>query len=244
MDVLVVSGCTGDKVFDEAPISCNETDSSSRADLIRKYPEYVASASEMYTGEEHEYVRRAVENLRDHANATWQIVSAGYGLLDEDDEIVAYDCTLSDIDSVKRRVMQAGGDSEDITHDEARAVVGQSTNMVKDLLNTFVAGYELVFIVLSEPYYAALASALHDIPKGVTVVAIASKRSLKHLGGAFWAPATRDVRTALGLNNFRLRGELLERASANVSKSDLMRMSREPDTILEVVLAFQNAQLD
>jgi len=80
MDILVVSGCSGDKLYDEAPIGCGEIDSISRGDLIREYPDYVARASEMYEGEEHRYVQQAVSNFRKHACVSWRIISAGYGL--------------------------------------------------------------------------------------------------------------------------------------------------------------------
>jgi hypothetical protein len=89
MDVLVVSGCSGEKQFEESPIGCAEIDSAGNEELVREHPEYVAPAAEMYTGPEHGHVRKAVASLREHANVTWRIVSAGYGLLAEDGEIAA-----------------------------------------------------------------------------------------------------------------------------------------------------------
>jgi len=241
MDILVVSGCSESKLFDDAPIGCGEIDSASRVDLVKEYPDYVACASEMYTGEEHGYVRPAVENLRKHADASWQIVSAGYGLLDKDDKIVAYDCTLRDIESVMERAKHMGQNPEDLTHDEARRIVGQNTNMAKDLREALADGYDLVFIVLSEPYYVAVSEALEDIPAGVTVAAFASKGSTKYIGDAYWAPATGDVRTELGSNNFRLRGELLKITSENVDKLDLVRISHEPEALVGYVPALQKS---
>jgi len=91
MNILIVLGCSGDKVCDDAPIGCREIGSASREDLNREYPDYVARASELYEGEEHQYVQQAMSNFRRNANVSWQIISAGYGLLDENDDIVAYD---------------------------------------------------------------------------------------------------------------------------------------------------------
>lgn len=241
MDILVVSGCSGDKVYDEAPIGCREIDSASREDLLQEYPDYVARASEMYEGEEHGYVQHAVSNLRKHATVSWQIVSAGYGLVDEDDEIVGYDCTLRDIESVKGRAKRTGHDPEALTHDEARRVVGRDTNTVGDLRESLTDGYDLAIIVLSEPYYVAISEALEDIPPSITVVAFASKGSKKYLGDAYWVPVTEEVREELESNNFRLRGELLKIASENMDKSDLAKFAREPETIMESVSALQNA---
>lgn len=240
MDILVISGCSGDKMYDEVPIGCREIDSASRKDLIQESPDYVARASEMYEGEEHGYVQEAVSNLRKHATVSWQIVSAGYGLVDEDDEIVGYDCTLRNIESIVKRARRTGHDPEALTHDEAQRVVGRDTNMVGDLQEALTGGYDLAFIVLSEPYYVAISEALEDIPPEITVVAFASKGSKKYIGDAYWAPATEEVRKELGSNNFRLRGELLKTASEDIDESDLAKFAREPETIVEAVPAVQN----
>lgn len=236
-----MSGCSGDKLYDNGPIGCGEIDATSREDLIREYPNFVARASEMYEGEEHGYVRRAVSNLRKHANVSWQIVSAGYGLLDEDDEIVAYDCTLRAIESVMKRAKRTGRDPGALTHDEARQVVGRDTNMVKDLREALAGEHDLAFIVLSQPYYVAISEALKNIPSGVTVVGFASKGSKEYLGDAYWAPATEEARAELGSNNFRLRGELLESVSENMAEPEFERIIQEPGTIVETVPALQNA---
>lgn len=118
MDILVISGCSGDKEFDEAQIGCEELDATSHDDLLGTYPGYVAPAAEMYTGDEHEDVQRAVVNVRACCDVTWRIVSAGYGLVAENERIIAYDCTLSDIDAVRDRAKQMGHESS--TNDSIR----------------------------------------------------------------------------------------------------------------------------
>lgn len=241
MDILVVSGCSGDKVYDDAPIGCREIDSVSREDLIREYPDYVAHASEMYEGEEHGYVRRAVSNLRGYADVSWRILSAGYGLLDEDDEVVAYDCTFRDIESVMERAKRIGHDPETLTYDEARRVVGRDKEIVGNLREALAREFDLAFIVLSEPYYVAISEALEDISPGITVVAFASKGSKKYLGDAYWVPATEEIRAELGSNNFRLRGELLKNTLENTDESGLRKIIRQPETIVETVPALQNS---
>lgn len=160
MNVLVVSNCSGDKLYDESPIGCQEIDSSSREALLNQYPEFSAPAAEMYTGVEHPYVKSAVANLRKLAEVSWKIVSAGYGLLDETEEIVAYDCTLSDIEAVQERVEWMGYDPSELTHDEARRVVAREKGIASELRIALSSGYDLVFMVLSQPYLIATSEAL------------------------------------------------------------------------------------
>jgi len=98
--------------------------------------------------------------------------------------------------------------------------------MVGYLKESLTDGYDLTLIVLSEPYYVAISEALDDIPPKITVVAVASNGSKKYLGNAYWAPATEEVRSELGSNNFRLRRELLEVASENMDESELAKFPR------------------
>lgn len=71
MDVLVVSGCSGEKQFEESPIGCAENDLVNREELVGEHPEYAAPTAQRYTGPEHGLVREAVAYLRDHANDFW-----------------------------------------------------------------------------------------------------------------------------------------------------------------------------
>ena len=226
MDVLVVSGCSGEKQFDAMPIGCGEIDATSREELLQEFPDYVAPAAEMYTGAEHEIVREAVTNLRAYANVTWRIASAGYGLLDEDEEIVAYDCSLSDIEPVRERAVRLEYDPEALTIDETRQAIGRETDTVRDLEQTIAGGYDLVFIVLSKPYLVTVSEALADVT-GVTVIAFASQGAKEYTGDAYWVPATAEVRAELETSWFRVRGELLRALSERRTILSLLTLLRD-----------------
>jgi hypothetical protein len=234
MDILVISGCSGDKEFDEAPIGCEELDSTSREDLLETYPDYVAPAAKMYTGAEHECVRQAVANLRSYADVTWRIVSAGYGVVAENERIVTYDCTLSGIDAVRDRAKRMGHDPSALTIDETRQAVGRELNLSADLKGELAEGYDLVFVTLSEPYLSATAGTFAELPEETTVFVFASKGSKSYVGDAYWVPATEDVRAALGTTWFKLRGELLWKLSENVDAAKLARIAKNPEVVSEL----------
>lgn len=227
MDVLVVSNCSGDKLYDNSPIGCEEIDTSNRKELLKQYPEFSAPAAKMYTGVEHPYVKSAVANLRELANVSWYIVSAGYGLLDETDEIVAYDCSLSNIETIQDRVERMGYDLRALTHDEARRVVAREKGIPSELRSALSSGYDLVFVVLSQPYMIAISEALEDLPDGVTTYAFASNGSKPYIGDSHWIPATEDIRAQLGTNWFQIRGELLCRLSERLNGSNTDRLMKE-----------------
>jgi len=47
MDVLVVSGCSEEKYFEESPIGCAEIDSANREELVGEHPEFVTPTAQM-----------------------------------------------------------------------------------------------------------------------------------------------------------------------------------------------------
>lgn len=193
MNILVVSACSGNKLYDESPIGCDAVDSLETAELVREYPDYVAPAAEMYVGDEHQIVREAVEKLREHGDISWRILSAGYGLISETEEIVAYDCSLSDIEPVRERVERLGYKPDSLTIDETRTVIGKETGACADLKKALGDGFDLVFLILSEPYLVAISEALSDIPEDVTLLSFSSKGARSYTGDAYWVPATESV---------------------------------------------------
>lgn len=235
MDILVISACSGDKRYDDVPIGCETIDSTNRVDLLQAYPDFVAPAAEMYTGDEHEHIQRAVANLQKYADVTWKIVSAGYGLVAEDEKIVAYDCSFTDIDPVRNRAKQMGHDPGSLTIDETRRTVGRELNLPNDVKRELAGGHDLVFIILSEPYLVATADALVEVPDGTTVLAFASKGSKPYIGDAYWVPATGDIRAELGTTWFELRGKLLHELAAGIDESALRRIATHPGTVADVL---------
>jgi len=231
MEILVVSACSGDKLYDDPPIRCDGTDSDMRGELMRKYPDYVAPAAEMYVGDEHQIVREAADNLREHGEVSWRILSAGYGLISENEEIVAYDCSLSDIAPVRDRVERLGYNPGSLTIDETRRVIGRETGAVPDLMKALNDGFDLVFLTLSEPYLVAISEALSDVPKDVTVISFASKGSRSYTGDAYWVPATESIRSELGSSWFTVRGELLRNLAGVADTSTLERIASDPASV-------------
>lgn len=229
MNVLVVSGCSDEKQFEESPIGCAEIDSGNREELVGEFPEYVAPAADMYTGPEHGHVREAVAHLRNHANVSWRIVSAGYGILAEDDRIVAYDCSFSEIGPVRQRVSRLNHNPESLTTDETRRTLGREKNIPGDLRREFSNGFDLAFVVLSEPYLVTASDAFDSVPESIAIFAFASKGGSKHLGDAHWIPATADERAELGTTWFSPRGELLRILAESVDQNCLVRIVGDPE---------------
>lgn len=99
---LVVSSCTGDKSDHgcSPQLKLREDDfttAAKRRDAERKAATWLKPAAEMYTGRQHRLMMDGLQRLRAsslNANFDLAIVSAGYGLLREAEEIAPYDITF------------------------------------------------------------------------------------------------------------------------------------------------------
>jgi len=208
MDVLVISPCSGTKRFD-AVISHEEIDSRERTELLREYPDSVASAAEIYTGREHGHIQSAVDRLSEVANVDWRIISAGFGVLSSSTEIPSYECTFNEIEQVRERAERFGLDVEEMTNNELVAAVSREKNIPQDLRQIFAEGYDLVFIALGTKYLIAVQEALTSLPEETAGFAFASKGSKEFIGDCYWIPATETERSHLDTTWLELRGKEL-----------------------------------
>lgn len=223
MDILVLSPCSSDKYYDNTVLDCEVVDGSPREKLVREHSEFVKPAGEMYTGDEHQHIRTAVSDLREISNVDWNIISAGFGLLQENTEIPMYDCGFSkqNIESVRARAKQEGHDVDNLTNDETIQAVGRDKRIPQEFERVLNREYDLLFVVLSEPYLLSVADALIEVPEQTTGFAFAAKGSKDHIGDCHWVPATETERKELATTWMRLRGKMLSTFATNVDERQL-----------------------
>jgi hypothetical protein len=100
MELLVVSSCTGEKDVRECPYSLTEVDFDDPATLLHREAElgrWALPAVRLYTGWQHRYMMMGVNAIREgfgSASCVLKIISAGYGLVDEDRNLVPYEATF------------------------------------------------------------------------------------------------------------------------------------------------------
>lgn len=233
MDVLVLSPCSRSKRYDSV-IDCEMVDSHSRTELVRRYPENVVPAAEMYTGREHQHIREAVEILDGSVSVDWYIISAGFGLLRAETEIPPYDCGFSDIQSVRARAEQAGYDTDELTNDETIQAVGRNREIPQDFADVLQQRYDLLFVVLSEPYLLSVTEALTEIPEETTAFSFASAGSEQYTGDCIWIPATDTERRELETTWMELRGKQLRQLVLSADVQQLEELSTYPEKIREL----------
>jgi hypothetical protein len=229
MDVLVISGGSSRQRFDERPVSCREIDETPREELVGEHPDAAAPAADLYTGREHARIEAAVDDLEAVTEVTWRLLSPGYGVVGPEDELVAYDCSISDVDALRARADRLGLAPGEMTRRETRAAVARSVGMYEAVREALSTGPDLALIALPSDLLTGIGPALERIPDGTTAIAIAAASATDSLGDCHWLPATDTERTLLEANWVTLRGDLLAGLADGItSRSDLDRIAERP----------------
>ena len=228
MDILVLSPCSKDKRYDPV-LDCEAVDEHLREEFVQEHTEYTTIAADMYTGREHQHVKTAVTHLREVADVDWYIISAGFGLLRDEAKIPSYECSFSDMESVRTRAKRAGYDIDDLTNDETIEAVGREKSIPQAFSTVLNREYDLLFVVLSEPYLLSVADALTEIPEQTTAFAFASNGSRQHVGDCIWIPATETERQALETTWMALRGEQFRELASSADRRGLEQLRERPE---------------
>lgn len=139
---LVVTSCTSEKKFKPANqlVMDDFIDPLRLAKREEALNKYRMTAGQMYTGVQHLRLIEGIERLRNmygHDLVDLCIVSAGYGLLPEDKEIVPYEASFTTMGARKIKKW-------------ARFL------KISETLNQKIKGYNLVFFLLGKDYLSAL----------------------------------------------------------------------------------------
>ena len=139
---LIVTSCTGEKKF-KPDNQLKQEDFQDRSLLQSRsgeLAEYVCDAGSIYTGMQHLRLMEGVTALRQQLGKEKidvVIISAGYGVITEKEEIVPYEVTFN---NMKLGEVDEWSKFLDIHQDFAK----------------IVADYELIFVLLGEKYLRAL----------------------------------------------------------------------------------------
>lgn len=138
--ILVVTSCTGEKCYkpENELIQDDFRDSVQKEKREKELSQYKISAGKLYTGKQHVSLMNGVAEYRSiGGKIDVDILSAGYGLLDEDDAIVPYEVTFSTMNSLE---LKGWSKFLGVTAD----------------LQQKIKGYDLVFLLLGDKYLQAV----------------------------------------------------------------------------------------
>lgn len=225
--IYVLSACSGDKAID-AVIDCEEIDARDRVELVNQFSEVSMEAQSLYTGDEHEHVKTAVERFGELGTVEWRIISAGFGVIQPDTVLPSYECTFRDADSVRQRVKTHGHDPASLTKAERTQVVARELGIPTAIEEWLDRSPDILFVVLGQDYLIAADSALSEIPDETAAFAFAANGTREQIGRCRWIPSTDTERAALQTTWTRVKGVQLRNVAETVSSvCELSTLSSE-----------------
>ena len=228
MRILVITSCTGRKKH-KPPNQLKYEDFASPERLHQRTAElkdFETPAAEMYTGQQHQHLMAGLEGIRKgygSAGIDLHIISAGYGLLAEDDVIVPYNVTFSGLNK---------GDLF------ARSNSLQLHKHVK----TLIARYDLVFFLLGKEYVQALQLPF-EVPDTIVQIFLLGagyRKLILDSPNVHFVPSGNDLARELGVMGVALKGFVFKQLCDVVCREGLQvfeRVRQNPQGIPDIALA-------
>lgn len=153
MKILILDQCSGLKDYPDevAPFEKDVLDDHSLQELLAREDSCGIAAQDLYAGRQQQKINQAVRILRTNGHEVDRyFISAGFGLIEEQQELPPYDVTFS---GMSKSAIETRADRLGIP------------TAVWELL-TSEAGYDVVFLALGTDYYHSidLESTLETLP--------------------------------------------------------------------------------
>ena len=228
MRILVITSCTGRKKH-KPPNQLKYEDFASPERLHRRTAElkdFKVLAAEMYTGQQHQHLVAGLEEVRKvygSAVVDLHIISAGYGLLAEDDIIVPYNVTFQNL--------------------KTKQLLARSNRLqLHEHVATLISGYDLVFFLLGKEYVQALQLPL-EVPDTVTQIFLLGtgyKKLIPDSPNVHFVPAGSALARELGVMGVTLKGFVFKQVCDVVRREGLQvfeKVRQSPQGIPDIALA-------
>jgi hypothetical protein len=196
MELLVVGSCTDKKNVCDCPYQLAEHDFDNPAVLASRETElanWALPAADLYMGWQHRYMMNGVNAIRRRFGSercVVRIISAGYGLVDEDRSLVPYDATFH-------------GKRPTWIYERAQRLG------IPQALRQAIQDFEVVVFLLGKEYLLSTHPPLVPAPKQ-RFVFLTSKREIPMHPSSTVVSAGRDECRAFHAVATRLKGKMFE----------------------------------
>lgn len=236
MKTLIITSCTKDKIHDiEGQLS--KYDFLDHDTLTKKEKELISfktKAKDIYKGRQHLRVMEGINHLRENLGnnvVDLAIVSAGYGLLDENDEIVPYNVTFAEMKK-----------SEVIEWSKHLNINEDTSKKIKS--------YDLVFFLLGEEYLRSLELPFietRDDQKLIFLGSKASKKLIPSYPPYYYLEVGHQDAKAFGEMSISVKGYLFKLLSQEVVLNGLEILTKvydEPQSFLQILNRYRKSNME
>jgi hypothetical protein len=224
MKMLVIGSCTGRKNVHDCPTLLTQSDFDDPPRLQRRESELSAwalPARDLYTGWQHRYMMNGVEAIRHRfgtAACSVKIISAGYGLVDEEQRLVPYEATF-----------QRQGSKSILERSKALGIPVAVRNAV--------LGYDVAVFLLGKEYLSSIDPAIAPEAKQRFLFFTSIVQFPFHPNSIIVPAGLSETRFGAGLA--ALKGKMFERFAVGLCGApemwDKLLSDKSPSTVLELI---------
>jgi len=140
LQILIISSCTKAKKYSYTKqLNCNKFQITNDIEnLVKEYQEISCRAKLLYEGSQHKNILKGIEILRNYLKIDFYILSAGFGIINEEEIIPAYECSFSKMK--KQEIIE-------------RSIKLNISNIFKKLLSK---NYDIIYLALGKKYLQAI----------------------------------------------------------------------------------------
>ena len=233
MKILILTACTSKKKFKPANLLTKKDFKAIGTPAFKVHEEqlntFQTAAGEMYTGQQHLRVMRGLQKLRQAGlSVDLKIVSAGYGLLNENTLIVPYEMTFI---GMRKKEYQTWAQHLKLSE-----------------ITQYMRLYDLVLVLLGKEYLRAIDFGVQFQHKGILIF-ISAAGAIEHIptGPDIYTIALNNqTASRLGAGLVSLKGRILELIGIAVSQKGtefIEKIMARPETLLELIAPFATIQL-
>ena len=227
MRILVITSCTGEKKH--KPLNQLKYDDFASSEQLRKrtaeLKNFKAPAAKMYTGRQHRPLMEGIKRLRETYGQTvadLNIISAGYGLLCENDVIVPYNVTFQKLK--KSEILERSEKLQIHKHVE-----------------TSIADYELVIFLLGKGYVQTLKLPFQNADSVTQIFLLGNthRKLIPNTYNAHFVAAGSDLARQLGVMGVALKGFVFKRLCEAACRDGFQvfeDVKNDPQRLIEIVL--------
>jgi len=229
MDILVIDQCSNSKSYpDESAVFDAAEIDDTGLDALRARDEAVSvPARKLYGGRQQQYVSEAVDSLRADGNTVDRyFISAGFGLVEEREELPPYDVTFAEMTA---------------SEIDSRSASLEISERTRDAITS--SSYDIVFFALGSDYYRALelSDVLAALPADTLGVTFNQEEIAERYDNVVSIPARTEQAKEQGTIVVALKGNYLKNFAshlANGSEPD------SPDDVKSACLSEPTSQKD
>ncbi|MHA1407047.1 MAG: DUF6884 domain-containing protein [Candidatus Heimdallarchaeaceae archaeon] len=167
--ILIVNSCGKAKavVHPHQP-TCQELETKEQREKAKKdFSSMLKPAKELYIGPQAKAVKQAVDILREFCEVDYFIISAGFGLVEENEKLPPYNCSFSN--QSKKKILE----------------MSKRLEIEESLVNLLKKKYDFVYLSLGQDYLKALGNLSNIQSLGTEIIHFG--RNLPFLPSNFYA---------------------------------------------------------